>query len=156
VLARQRRRWSQGLGEVLWTHRRMMFNPRYGRIGLVTFPYYLVFELFGPLVELAGIPVVAIGFAFGLVDLPFALLFAAVAFGYGMFVSLSALAVEEFSFHRYHRWRDLGAAVLAAAVENVGYRQLHSWWRLQGLWRFVRGQEASWGVMTRAGFDSTP
>jgi cellulose synthase/poly-beta-1,6-N-acetylglucosamine synthase-like glycosyltransferase len=156
VLGRQRRRWSQGLGEVLWTHRRMMLNPRYGRIGLVALPYYLVFELIGPLVELTGIPVVAIGFAFGLVDLPFALLFAAVAFGYGMFVSLSALAVEEFSFHRYHRWRDLGAAVLAAAVENIGYRQLHSWWRLQGLWRFVRGQEASWGVMTRAGFDSTP
>src|SRR3954451_10739731 len=25
ILARQRRRWSQGLAEVLWTHRRMMF-----------------------------------------------------------------------------------------------------------------------------------
>jgi hypothetical protein len=69
-------------------------------------------------------------------------------------VSLSALTVEEFSFRRYSRWRDLGAAVLAAVVENIGYRQLHSWWRLQGLWRFIRGQEASWGVMTRAGFDS--
>ena len=154
VLGRQRRRWSQGLGEVLWLHRRMMFNPRYGRIGLIALPYYLLFELIGPIVELSGIPIVIVGDALGYVDVPFAVLFAAVAFGYGLFVSLSALAVEEFSFHRYSRWRDLGAAVLAAVVENIGYRQLHSWWRLQGLWRFIRGQEASWGVMTRAGFDS--
>ena len=44
----------------------------------------------------------------------------------------AALAVEEFSFHRYHRWRDLVATAIAAAVENLGYRQLHAWWRLQG------------------------
>lgn len=54
----------------------MMFSPRYGRIGLVTLPYYLAFELLG------------------LVNMPFALVFAGVAFGYGMFVSVSALAVE--------------------------------------------------------------
>jgi hypothetical protein len=26
-------------------------------------------------------------------------------------------------------------------AENVGYRQMHAWWRLQGLWRFVRRQD---------------
>jgi len=152
VLARQRRRWSQGLAEVLTRHSSMMCNPRYGRIGLVTLPYYFLFELIGPIVELTGVVVVIAGLALGFVNIPFAVLFAGVAFGYGMFVSLAALAVEEFSFHRYRRWRDLAAGVLAALLENVGYRQLHAWWRLQGLWRFVRGHEASWGVMTRAGF----
>jgi cellulose synthase/poly-beta-1,6-N-acetylglucosamine synthase-like glycosyltransferase len=156
VLARQRRRWSQGLAEVLWKHRRMMLNPRYGRIGLLALPYYFLFELIGPIVELTGLPVVALGFAFGLVTPSFALLLAAVALGYGMFVSLSALAVEEFSFHRYRRWRDLAAALLAAIAENVGFRQLHAWWRLQGLWRFIRRQDTGWGVMTRAGFMPAP
>jgi hypothetical protein len=37
-------------------------------------------------------------------------------------------------------------------IENVGYRQMHSWWRLQGLYRAVTGRETSWGVMTRTGF----
>jgi cellulose synthase/poly-beta-1,6-N-acetylglucosamine synthase-like glycosyltransferase len=153
ILSRQRRRWSQGLAEILWKHRRMILNPRYGRIGLVALPYYFLFELIGPIVELTGIPIVALGLAFGLVDPAFALVVVAVALGYGMFVSLSALAVEEFSFHRYRRWRDLGTGILAAMVENVGYRQLHAWWRLQGLWRFVRRKETGWGVMTRAGFN---
>jgi hypothetical protein len=152
VLARQRTRWSQGLGEVLWRHRRMIGNPRYGRIGLLVLPYYLVFELLGPVVELFGILIVILALIFGLTNLTFALLFAAVAFGYGAFVSISALAVEEFSFHRYRRWRDLFSAVGAVAVENVGYRQLHAWWRLKGLFRALTGREATWGVMTRTGF----
>jgi cellulose synthase/poly-beta-1,6-N-acetylglucosamine synthase-like glycosyltransferase len=152
VLARQRRRWSQGLAEVLWTHRDMMGNPRYGRIGLFTLPYYLLFELLGPVFETAGLAVVIASFALGIVNLPFALVFAGVAFGYGMFVSDVAVAVEEFSFHRYRRWRALAIAGLAAALENLGYRQAHAWWRLQGLWRFLRRRETSWGVMTRIGF----
>jgi len=152
VLGRQRRRWSQGLAEILWKHRRMMLNPRYGRIGLLTLPYYLLFEAIGPIVELTGIPIVILAFVLGVANPAFVLLFAAVALGYGMFVSISALAVEEFSFRRYPRWRDLAAALLAAVAENIGYRQMHAWWRLQGLWRFVRGHDAGWGVMTRTGF----
>jgi cellulose synthase/poly-beta-1,6-N-acetylglucosamine synthase-like glycosyltransferase len=156
VLGRQRRRWSQGLAEILWKHRRMMLNPRYGRIGMVTLPYYFLFELIGPIVELTGIPIVILGFAIGVVNPAFALMFAAVALGYGMFVSVCALAVEEFSFRRYPRWRDLAAALFAAVAENVGYRQMHAWWRLQGLWRFVRRQDTGWGVMTRTGFTLVP
>jgi cellulose synthase/poly-beta-1,6-N-acetylglucosamine synthase-like glycosyltransferase len=156
VLGRQRRRWSQGLAEILWKHRRMMLNPRYGRIGMLTLPYYFLFELIGPIVELTGIPIVILGLALGVVNPAFALLFAAVALGYGMFVSVSALAVEEFSFRRYPRWRDLAAALFAAVAENVGYRQMHAWWRLHGLWRFIRRQDTGWGVMTRTGFTLVP
>jgi hypothetical protein len=103
-------------------------------------------------VELTGVFVVALSIVLGLVNMPFALVFFGVAFGYGMFVSVSALAVEEFSFHRYRRWRDLLTAVGAAVFENIGYRQLHAWWRLQGLWRFLRRSDHGWGVMTRVGF----
>jgi hypothetical protein len=48
------------------------------------------------------------------------------------------------------------AALFASMADNVGYRQLHAWWRLQGLWRFVRGHDAGWGVMTRTGFTLAP
>jgi cellulose synthase/poly-beta-1,6-N-acetylglucosamine synthase-like glycosyltransferase len=152
VLARQRRRWSRGLADVLSVHRRMILNPRYGRIGLVAMPYYLVFELLGPIIELLGITGALLGLAFGLLDPSFAALFFAVALGYGILLSVAALLVEELSYHRYDRWSDLGAAVAAAVFENVGYRQLHAWWRLHGLWEAVRGRHLEWGVMTRTGF----
>ncbi|MCA1689562.1 MAG: glycosyltransferase family 2 protein, partial [Actinobacteria bacterium] len=35
VLGRQRDRWHRGLADVLWRHRRVLFNPRYGTLGLL-------------------------------------------------------------------------------------------------------------------------
>jgi cellulose synthase/poly-beta-1,6-N-acetylglucosamine synthase-like glycosyltransferase len=152
TLARQRRRWSLGLAQVLRKHRTMIANPRYGRIGLFVLPYYLLFELLGPVVELFGVAAVLIGFAFGMLNVHFAILFALFAVGYGVFLSIAAVTVEEFSFHRYHRWEDLGIAVAAAVLENFGYRQLHAVWRIRGLIDSTRRRDVGWGTMTRGGF----
>jgi hypothetical protein len=91
------------------------------------------------------------GLALGAVDRSFAALFFVVALGYGLALSLVALVVEEYSFHRYRGWRDL-AALVAAFLENLGYRQLTAVWRLRGLADAARGRKASWGQMTRVGF----
>jgi cellulose synthase/poly-beta-1,6-N-acetylglucosamine synthase-like glycosyltransferase len=152
VLARQRRRWHRGLAQTLWRHRTMIGNPRYGRIGLLTLPYYVVFELLAPVIEVVGLLAMVLGLAVGAINVSFALLFTAVAFGYAFLLTIASAALEEFSFHRYRRWGDLWLTVAAAVVENVGYRQLTALWRLQGLWAAMRGTQAEWGVMTRVGF----
>ena len=154
VLGRQRTRWSHGLAQVLWKYRQMMCNPKYGRFGLVAMPYYLVFELLGPIVEVVGIVAVIAGLWLGVVNTEFALIFAVVALFYGIALSIAALLVEEVSFHKYTRWRDLGIGIAASVLENIGYRQLHAWWRLRGLINAARGNEPAWGEMTRAGFDT--
>jgi cellulose synthase/poly-beta-1,6-N-acetylglucosamine synthase-like glycosyltransferase len=152
-LAHQRIRWSRGLAELLWKHRTMIGNPRYGRIGLLGMPYYVAFEALAPVVELGGILAVLLGLVFGLVDWTFAALFLLVAVGYSVFLSLAALTVEEFTFHRYPRWRDLGVAMLAAVLENVGYRQLHAWWRLRGVISMMGRRPVHWDTV-RSGFDT--
>jgi cellulose synthase/poly-beta-1,6-N-acetylglucosamine synthase-like glycosyltransferase len=152
VLRRQRKRWHRGLAQTLWRHRRMIGNPRYGRIGLVTLPYYVLFELVAPVVELLGLVAMVAGLAVGAVNVPFALLFALVALGYSFLLTLASLALEEFTFHRYRRWSDLGWLVLASMAENLGYRQLTAVWRLEGLWEQLRRSGYDWGVMTRVGF----
>jgi cellulose synthase/poly-beta-1,6-N-acetylglucosamine synthase-like glycosyltransferase len=160
VLAQQRRRWHRGVAEILTKHSGAVGNPRYGRIGLVALPYYLVFELLAPLVELAGLVLVPLGLLVSFasspaqfeMDVSFLWRFLCVAYGYALLISLVALAVEEYSFHRYSRWRDLGAAVLASVLENIGYRQLTAFWRVQGAWSALVGSQHEWGVMTRTGF----
>lgn len=152
VLGRQRRRWSRGIAEVLWKHRRMMLNPRQGVIGMLTLPYYVLFELLGPVVELVGLTAVAAGFALGLVNFWFAVTVAIAAVGIGLLLSVAAIAVEEFSYHRYRRWRDLGAVLAASLVEYLGYRQLQGWWRLQGLAAFLLRRPSAWGAQRRVGF----
>jgi cellulose synthase/poly-beta-1,6-N-acetylglucosamine synthase-like glycosyltransferase len=153
VLARQRRRWHRGITEILLKHRRAVGNPEYGRIGLLALPYWLVFELLAPVLELAGLVLIPLEtVVVGRPNLDFAWRFMCVAYGYGMLVNLVALAVEEYSFHRYSRWSDLGAAIGAAVLENAGYRQLSAWWRIQGAWAALTRTQHVWGVMTRTGF----
>jgi len=152
VLRSQRRRWHRGLWEVLWKYRGMVLNPRYGRIGMIALPWYWVFELMAPALELAGVILVPLGLALGLVNIRFALMFVLVAYGYAIVVTLAAMAVEELSFHKYPRWRDLGATLLASVAENLGYRQLTAWWRVEGWWAGLRRGTHVWGTMTRQGF----
>ncbi len=151
-LRRQRRRWSHGLADLLSKHREMIGNRRYGRIGVVVLPYYLLFELLGAVLEMTGFLVVAAGLYFGLIDVGFMLLFLAVAWLYGVMVSVAALAIEEFSYHRYSRWRDLGAALLASVFEVTLFRPMHAFWRLEGLVLAVRGTAGEWDALERAGF----
>ena len=93
-----------------------------------------------------------VGLSVGAINVPFALLFALVALGYSFLLTLASLALEEFSFHRYRRWSDLGWLILASVMENLGYRQLTAVWRLEGLWEQLRGDDYVWGAMTRIGF----
>lgn len=152
VLGRQRRRWSRGLVETLWRHRAMIGNPRYGTVGVLALPFYVLFELLAPVVEIGGLVALLLGLLLGAIDWPFAVLFFLVAVGYGIVLSLVALVVEEYTFHRYRGWRDLAVALGATVVENLGYRQVTAWWRLRGLADSLLRRRAQWGQMTRKGF----
>jgi cellulose synthase/poly-beta-1,6-N-acetylglucosamine synthase-like glycosyltransferase len=154
VLGRQRRRWHRGIAEILSKHRRMILNPRYGRIGLLALPYYVLFELLAPFVELGALVLLPLGLWTEAVNVDFALRFALVAYGYGMLVSLTALLIEEVSFHRYPRFSDLGRGLIAVVLENFGYRQILAAHQVAGAWSAWRGRQAVWGVMHKRGFDT--
>jgi len=150
-LGRQRDRWHRGLADVLWRHRAMLFNPRYGVTGLVVFPYYAFIELLAPVIEAAGLITLALGLIFRIVDWNFAALFYLTAYGLGTALSAFTLILEDISFHRYETFRDRALLFWWALVENLGYRQMTVYWRLRGLWKFIRGRK-DWGAMERKGF----
>ena len=154
TLSRQRRRWQRGLAEALWRHKRVLANPRYGVLGLVAFPYFVVFELLGPLLQLAAYPIVIAAFATGAISIAFLGAFLATAVLLSMLLSVSALALEEFSSRRHPRGREAARLVVFALLENLGYRQLTDLWRLQAFFDVVR-RRRGWGEMRRKGF-ATP
>jgi cellulose synthase/poly-beta-1,6-N-acetylglucosamine synthase-like glycosyltransferase len=151
VLARQRERWHRGLIGTLWAHKRMLFNPRYGPVGMLAVPFYVLGEMIAPVVELLGWVMLALGLMVGAVDGHFAVLFLIVAISYGTLLSIWAIVLEELSFKRYRRRRDLMKLVWFALIEGIGYRQMTVLFRLNAFWKFWRGVE-SWGRMTRQGF----
>ena len=151
VLSRQRNRWHRGLLQTLWKHKRMMFNPRYGAVGLFAFPYFVMFELLGPFIETFGYLVVIVSFVLGILDVHFFLMFLAVAILYGMFLSIAAVLLEEISFRRYPGWIDLTKLLAYSVIENFGYRQILSAIKVKAFWDAIRRRRA-WGEMQRRGF----
>jgi len=150
VLRRQRTRWQRGLIDTLWRHRALIGNPRYGAVGLLAMPGFLAFELLGPIVEFSGYVLLPLLWLAGVLSVQYALAFLLLAVLYAALVSSVAVLLEDISFRRYPRVRDLGLLVLAAVIENLGYRQLTTWWRVRAVWEFARGDH-SWGVMERRG-----
>jgi len=151
VLARQRNRWHRGLLQTIWIHKRMLFNPRYGSVGLIAFPYFALFELVGPFVETFGYLAVVLSYLLGILDVQFFLMFLVVAILYGMFLSIAAILLEEISFRRYPGWTDLAKLLAYGILENFGYRQLLSAMKVKAFWDAIRRRRA-WGRMQRRGF----
>ncbi|UCH11811.1 MAG: glycosyltransferase family 2 protein [Fidelibacterota bacterium] len=152
VLGRQRDRWQRGLYETLTRHWKMLANPRYGRIGLIAFPYFFFLEMLGPVIELFGYLMFITALAIGRASGPYIIAFFMAAFVFGVVLSVTAVALEELSFHRYPRVSDLLKLFLLAILENFGYRQLTSYWRIRGFFSGLR-RVKGWGKMERKGFD---
>jgi cellulose synthase/poly-beta-1,6-N-acetylglucosamine synthase-like glycosyltransferase len=154
TLGRQRDRWHRGLAQVMWRHRRLCFNPRYGVLGMTVYPFFLLVELLAPVVEAVGLMGLLAGLALDLIGMPFAALFFLVAYGYNVMLTMLTLVLEELNFHRYEGLWDRFLLVAWALLEPLGYRQLTVLWRLRGLGNFLRGRR-DWGAMERRGFDAT-
>jgi hypothetical protein len=135
----------------MWKYRRMLFRPRYKRIGFLGIPFFVFGEMLAPLIELLGYAVTALGLWRGFINVPCALLFLLVALGYGMILSIWGILLEEVGFRRYRRWGDLGRLLLYAVLENFGYRQCTVVYRLRAFWSAIRARH-TWGRMTRTGF----
>jgi cellulose synthase/poly-beta-1,6-N-acetylglucosamine synthase-like glycosyltransferase len=149
TLARQRIRWQRGLIESLKLNLSLCFNPRAGTVGLLAFPFFLLFECLGPLIEVVGfLALVAAAFT-GLLSLEAFALLTGLTIVLGILLSTSAFVFEQMSFHVYPRTGQTLRLFGFAVLENFGYRQLNSVWRVIGMFQHLRGKPAKWGEMKR-------
>jgi hypothetical protein len=143
-------RWQHGLGQALALNKSLITNPRGGAVTWIAIPFYVIFELFGPIVEVTGYIFIIVSGFMGWLAWPEALIFLGLAIGLGVMLSTSAIMLEELSFHMYPRFKQLALLYLIAIVENFGFRQLTAIWRLQGLVRWLSGTEHKWETITRS------
>lgn len=150
-LGRQRDRWQRGLSEAVTLHRGMMFDPAYGRIGMIAMPHFFFLEMWGPVIEVIGYLAFALTLALGLASVPYVLAFFMVAIVLGVVLSVAAVGLEEITFRRYPRFKDLLSLFMLAIIENLGYRQIVTFWRVKGMVSFF-ARKKSWGTAVRKGF----
>lgn len=150
-LGSQRNRWHRGLIETLAASRKMLFNPRYGVTGLLALPFYFIFEMVGPLVELYGYLFFILASIFRVINYTYAALFFALAVVVGAMISLGSILLEEFSQRRYPRAKDILALLPYCFLENIIYRQYLSYVRVKAFIDYFKGKK-EWGKIEKKGF----
>ena len=150
-LRSQRLRWRRGLIDVLWRHRAMIGNPRYGIFGLAVLPYLAVFEGLGVLLEISGYLVVTSTALIGLLDWRYWTAMLAASIFCGTSATLLAVIINDLTTRRFTRVRDFAFLMAVVAGENLGYLQLNSWWGCVGTVETIRGK-TGWGTITRRTF----
>ncbi|HSN50303.1 MAG TPA: glycosyltransferase family 2 protein, partial [Bacteroidales bacterium] len=150
-MRKQRTRWTRGLIESLWTHRKILMNPHYGRLGVLGYPYWLLFEWASPLIAFSGmVYTVYLAFAHKL-NLPFFLLLFLFVYTFAVSLSVWAVLFEEITFHKYGRKRDVLRLLASALVEPFFY-PMHTLFALIGNFEALGGKQG-WGKAKRSGFE---
>jgi cellulose synthase/poly-beta-1,6-N-acetylglucosamine synthase-like glycosyltransferase len=152
-LGRQRARWHKGLIDVLWLTRGMLFRRRYGRIGSFALPYLWVFEFAAPVIEILGIVTIVLAAVLGVLSRAFFLQFLIFGYAFATVISIGSVLQEEITYKRYNDWQDVARLVSYCFFEHFPYRQMHMLWRLQGIWQYLRGNNA-WAPLKRKGLQS--
>lgn len=124
---------QQSLLDSLSQNRGLLLSRNGGIPGTIAFPFFLLLEVMGPVIESLGYVFIAIAFACGIIPWQTCAAFLSVAIGLGILLSVSSLMLEEMMFHLYPKAGDIGRLILVAVIENFGYRQLNAGWRTLGL-----------------------
>lgn len=152
-LGKQRTRWHRGAMETFFRHRKMLLNPKYGRVGTLGFLNMLLIDVLSPAAELLGYLIIPLAWATGILSIDYFLAFMALTFAFGIFISAGALVMQEVELRRFPRTRDLVVLLMASVLENLGYRQINNYWRVRGMIQFL-ARRGGWGHLDRQGFKS--
>ncbi len=151
VLLRQRNRWTRGSIETLLLHRKLIFNPRYGRLGMLGLPRWILFEWFAPFIEFFGVLFCLCLVLAGYVDWLYFVSFLGVAYSFALTISVFAILFEERSYQQYKKPRQMLKLVVTAILEPIFYHPITVWAALKGNFDYLTGKK-NWGEMSRAGF----
>ena len=136
-----------------WGEAQVDVGVRTGRIAALGMTNVLLTDILGPALEILGYGLIPVLCLLDVLSFSYLEAFLAVSIGFGIAISVGALALEESQLKRVASVSDLLLMLAAAMIENLGYRQLNNFWRAIGTWQYMRGTK-SWGVMTRKGFGS--
>ncbi len=154
ILGRQRNRWTRGTVETLWAHRKMFFNPKYGIIGMLSYPYWFFFEFLAPILEFIGLVWFAVAVIFQFVNWPFFIAITIMVYAFAFMINMMAILAEEVTFYQYKRTKDIWRLVLSGLLEPFIYHPFLVISAIRGHIDLIKGKK-TWGEMTRVGIKTT-
>lgn len=152
VLGRQRHRWARGTLECLLFYKTMFFNPKYGILGLLSYPYWFFAEWLAPFAEAGGLLFFALLCCLGLVNWHFFWAMLALVYVFAVMISFFSIFVQEVAYSSYQQRSDVGPLLWTAMIEPFCYHPRTVYWSIKGNYDWITGKNRGWGTMTRTGF----
>lgn len=155
TLRNQRNRWTRGSIYTILKHKDMFFNPKFGRMGMLSFPYWVVFEWLAPIIETLGIIYFVLMLIFATVNFQVFFVLLLFVFSFSLFFTSFSIFYETYIFNRYKGFKFLSKAVLTAMLEMIIYHPINVYFALLGNFTFfIKRDKKTWGKMPRTAFDA--
>ena len=147
----QRARWGRGLVQTIKTHRNMFFNPKYGITGMLTFPYFVLLEFLGPIIELLGLLIIIFTFIFLDINYDFMLYLLLTIFLFFQTITLISILIDEFVFRNYNNLKEILTLITMSIIEPIIHHPINTFAFLKGYCSYFRRNQPKWGDMKRKG-----
>ncbi len=151
VLGKQRNRWTRGSAETLWIHRKLIFNPRYNFLGMISMPFWFLFEWLAPIVETTAFLYLIMMAFLGILNVELFITLFLLIYAFAIMYSTAAILFEELSFHQYKKKRDILRLLGTAFIEPIIIHPLTVYYAIRGNLDLMTGVR-NWGEMKRTGF----
>ncbi|OOG77719.1 glycosyltransferase [Algoriphagus sp. A40] len=151
ILSRQRNRWMRGTIETLQLHQAMQLNPKYGILGMISFPFWSIFEKSAPILEASGVIYTLILLAIGDFSAVYFIALLAMMYLLSLLVSSFSVLYEQIAFNHYKDKKDLQKLIWMIITEPILVHPKIVFWGVMGHIDFIKGK-GGWGIMIRSGF----
>jgi cellulose synthase/poly-beta-1,6-N-acetylglucosamine synthase-like glycosyltransferase len=147
ALVRQRARWQRVTLETVWHYRRMFLRPRYGIVGMLGVPYYVIFEALAPLMQTLSFIALVLLICLGQVDWPLYAVFLGIVVFANAIPSTMAILLHDQAYRGYSV-RELVRLLILGPLDLFVYRPILIYAGLRGSWQFLRGDKG-WDKFVR-------
>ena len=152
ILVNQRDRWSRGNLETLQKHKDMFFNPKYGKLGMISYPYWFFYEWLAPILEFFGFFSIILFYYLGILNWSFFVAITLSIYSYSIMYSFYAILWDVYSYNQYTKTKDILTLMLFAILEPVIFHPIVVFSAVRGNYKKLFNIKSGWGVITRKGF----
>lgn len=151
IFISQRNRWTRGTIETLKKHKKIGFNPNYNSLGLLSYPYWLLFERLAPIIEIIGLFYFLILAITKNVIWDYIILFMILAYLFTVLFSIITIITEELTYQQYKK-KGMGLQLIKTAfLEPIVNHPFVLYAALKGNFDYYFNKSVKWGEMTRKG-----
>ena len=132
----------------------MFMRPRFGMVGTVSYLYYMLYELYSPVIEAAGLAATIAATLTGLLNAKFMIQFYLLFAIYSTILTITAFFQRIYTQNIRISRQDVFRACIMCLIENVFFRFVFDFIRLNALLSY-RKNKSNWGTIKRVRYKET-